>query len=217
MPRGSQPPQSGTAFAPSIEIQGNFSTASSAAVPAKICLPAEIKPALTESDRDCGGSNSESSMNADRNLLVGKMLRERCLADVGKLLPASEWSDTKSRAQSLHRQRNSERHISEKESSSLPTATTYPSGNGKVSPAGRNKLESTLRIPTPRANDGLQGYNTGKTGGMNLTGYLRLATPQNANSATLKGQLKMGKRLATPAARDFKGTPPTLKPEPARH
>lgn len=214
MPRGSQTPQSGTTCVPSTQIPASL-TASLAVVPARICPLAEIKPALTESDRDCGGSNCESSMNADRNLLAGKMLRERSIAELEKWLPASEWSDTKSRARSSYRQRNSERHTSASEFLSLPTATTYPSGNGKVSPAGRNKLESTLRsratIPTPTASDGTRGYNTGKTGGMSITGYLRLATPQNANSATLKGQLKMGKRLATPAARDFKGASPTMK------
>ena len=146
MPAGSPKRQSGMTYVLTMESRGNL-TASLAAAPAKICLPAEIRRDLTASDQECGGSNSESSMNADRNLLAGKMLKERLAEELGKLLPASEWSDIKLRAQSSYRQRNSERRISESGSSSLPTATTYPSGSGTASPAGRNSLETRLRSP----------------------------------------------------------------------
>jgi hypothetical protein len=186
-------PQSGAMCDPSMHSLVN-SIASSAAVPAKILAAAVRSRDLTAITLPSGGKCSESSMNADPLSLAGKTLRERCLADVERLLPASEWSDTQSRARSFYRQRKLEPPTCESAFLSLPTATTYPSGNGKISPAGRNRLENTLRspatIPTPRANDGTQGYNSGKTGGINLTGYLRLPTPQNANSATLLGNLK---------------------------
>lgn len=202
--------QSGTTCEPFTHALDN-STASLAAVPAKTLADAEKSKDLTAIDLLSGGRCSESSMNANPISLAGRTLRERCTADVEKWLPASEWSNTKSKAQSSYRQRSSEPHINEKGFSLLPTATTYPSGNTKISSAGRNKLENTLRslVPTPRANDGSQGYNSGKTGGMNLTGYL-LATPQNANSPTLLGNLKRD-RLATPSAQDLKGRSPTKK------
>ena len=194
MPIGSLAHQFGMMCKPSTPNPENL-TASLVAVPVKICPPAETRRDLTASDQDCGGSNSESLMNADQNLLAGRMLKEHLAEELGKLLLASEWSDIKLRVQSSYRQRNSERRISESEFLSLPTATTYPSGSGTASPAGRNSLETRLRspaaIPTPRANDGMQGYNSGKTGGMNLTGYLKFPTPQNANSATLQGQIKL--------------------------
>ena len=182
MPIDSLAHQFGTMCVPSTPNPENL-TASLVAVPVKICLLAEKGQDLTASNRDCGGSNSESSMNADRNLLAGKMLKERLAEELGKLLPASEWSDIKLRAQLSYRQRNSERRTSASEFLSLPTATTYPSGSGTASPAGRNSLETRLRSPA--------AIHSGKTGGMNLTGYLKLPTLQNANSATLQGQLKL--------------------------
>jgi hypothetical protein len=202
--------QSGTTCEPFIHPVDN-STASLVAAPVKTLADAEKSKDLTAIDLLSGGRCYESSMNASPLSSAGKMLRERCTEELEKLLPLSEWSTTKSRAQSSYRQRSSEPHISEKGFSLLPIATTYPSGNTKISLAGRNKLESTLRslVPTPRANDGSQGYNSGKTGGMNLTGYL-LATPQNANSPTLLGNLK-GDQLATPSDRDLKGLLPTKK------
>jgi hypothetical protein len=182
---------SGTTCEPLLQNQGNL-TALSAEAPAKISAGAGERKDLAASNPHCGGKCSESSRNADLISLAGKTLKERCTAELEKLLPASEWSDMKLRAQSSYRQRSSELRTSESESSLLPTPTTYPSGSGKVSPAGRNKLETSLRtranIPTPRANDGTQGCNNGKSGGMNLTSYLKLATP---------------------AARDCKGTSPS--------
>jgi hypothetical protein len=182
--------QSGTTCEPFTHPLDN-STASLVAAPAKTLADAEKSKDLTAIDHLSGGRCYESSMNANPLSSAGKMLRERCTEELEKLLPLSEWSNTKLRAQSSYRQRNSEPHISEKGFSLLPTATTYPSGNTKISSTGRNKLKNTLRslVPTPRANDGSQGYNSGKTGGMNLTGYL-LATPQNANSPTLLENLK---------------------------
>lgn len=175
------------------------STASLVAAPAKTSAVAENDRESTAIAPVFGGKCCESLTSVTPTLSDGKTLRERCLADVEKWLPASEWLDIKSRAQSLYRLRNSERPTSEKGFSLLPTPTTYPIGSKPgTSPAGRNKLESFLRlpasIPTPRANDGTQGYNNGKSGGMNLTGYLRGYN-----------------RLATPSARDFEGTSPTKK------
>ena len=111
-------------------------------------------------------------------LLDGKTLRVPSATELEKWLPASKWQAIKSKAQSLYRQRNLERHINASGFSSLPTPTTYakscnPTRSG---PSGTTRLEDSLRspvLPTPRAKDGSQGYNSGKTGGMNLTGYLK--------------------------------------------
>lgn len=145
-------------------------------LPAKIYPDAENGPDSMESNLLSGGKCSESSRNASPVLWDGRMLRERCLADVEKLLPASEWLATKSKAQSLFRQGSLELPTDANGSLLLPTPTTYPKGSKLGgSPAGRNNLENRLRslLPTPRANDGTQGHNTGKTGGMNITGLLK--------------------------------------------
>lgn len=158
------------------ELNPDSLTALLGAAPAKISANAENALDLTAIDPVYGGKCSESLMNASPVLLDGKTLRERCLADAEKLLPASEWSATRLRVQQLFQQRNLERHTNESASFLLPTPTTYPSGSKPGnSPAGRNNLETKLRLllPTPRANDGTQGYNTGKTGGINMTGQLK--------------------------------------------
>lgn len=179
-PSTSEIHQSGMTCVPS-EQNEDSSTASLVVLPVKTSADAAENGELQESDRDCGGRCSESLTSADPLSLAGRTLKERCLADVEKWLPASEWSDMQSRARSSYRHRNSERRTKESASSLLDTPTTYPKSLKGQAEAGRNKLETSLRlpanIPTPRANDGTQGYNNGKSGGMNLTGYLKLATP----------------------------------------
>ena len=149
---------------------------SSGEAPVKIYPAAENAPDLMENNLPSGGKCSELSPNADPVSWDGRMSREHCLAGLEKLLPASEWLATKLKAQSLFRQRDSELRTAANESLLLPTPTTYPKGSKPgISPAGRNSLETKLRslLPTPRANDGSQGHNTGKTGGVNITGLLK--------------------------------------------
>jgi hypothetical protein len=183
--------QSGMTRIPSTLTQESL-TASLGEAPVKTSADAAENGELKESARDCGGKCSESSTSADPLSLAGKTLRERCLGDVEKWLPISEWSDIKSKAQSSYRHRNSERRTKENASSLLATPTTYPQSLKGQGVAGRNKLESSLRlpanIPTPRGNDAVQGHNSRESGGINEGAYLRLATP---------------------ASRDFKGISPT--------
>lgn len=193
--------QSGMTCTPSMLTQEN-STASLEEAPVKTSADAAENGELKESDRDCGGKCSESPTSADPLSLAGRTLRERCLADVEKWLPASEWSDMQSRARSSYRHRNSERRIKESASSLLDTPTTYPQSLKGQAEAGRNKLESSLRlpaaIPTPRTNDAVQGYNSGKSGGMNLTGYLRLATPASRDFKGISATKNQGASAALP-------------------
>ncbi len=193
--------QSGMTCIPS-ELTEENSTALLAEARVKTSVDVAESGELKESDRDCGGKCSESSTSADPLSLVGKTLRERCLADVEKWLPASEWSDIKSRAQSSYRHRNSERRTKENASSLLDTPTTYPESLKGQGEAGRNKLETSLRlpvnIPTPRANDAAQGYNMGERGGMNLTGYLRLATPASRDCKGISPTQNQGASATLP-------------------
>lgn len=168
--------QSGTTCELSTPSPDNL-TASLVAAPVKTSVAAENAPDLMAIAPVFGGKCSELLTSAVPTLSDGRTLREHCLADVEKWLPASEWSDIKSKAQSLFRVRSSELHTNESAFSLLPTPTTYPVGlKTGNSTAGRNSLESKLRslLPTPRANDGTQGYNSGKTGGINLTGQLKV-------------------------------------------
>jgi len=193
--------QSGMTCIPSTPNRDNL-TASLEEVRVKTSADAAENGELKESDRDCGGKCSESSTSADPLSLAGRTLRERCLADVEKWLPASEWSDMQSRARSSYRLRNSERRIKESASSLLDTPTTYPKSLKGQAEAGRNKLESSLRlpaaIPTPRTNDAVQGYNSGKSGGMNLTGYLRLATPASRDCKGISATKNQGTSATLP-------------------
>ena len=192
--------QSGMTCIPSTLTEESL-TASLVEARVKTSADAAENGELKESGRDCGGKCSESSTGADPLSLAGKTLRERCLADVERLLPASEWSDMQSRARSSYRHRNSERRTKENASSLLDTPTTYPQSLKGQAEAGRNKLESSLRlpanIPIPRANGAVQGYNTGESG-MNLTGCLRLATPASRDFKGISATKNRGASAALP-------------------
>jgi hypothetical protein len=194
-------PQSGMTCIPSTPNRDN-STASLEEVRVKTSADVAKNGELKESDLDCGGKCSESSTSADPLSLAGRTLREHCIADVEKWLLASEWSDIKSRARSSYQQRNSEHRTRENGSSLLDTPTTYPQSLRGQGEAGRNKLESSLRlsvrIPTPRANNAVQSYNTGESGSINLTGYLRLATPASRDFKGISATKNQGASATLP-------------------
>ena len=85
-----------------------------------------------------------ASSSVNQRLWLWRTLQGLSIEDYEQLLPDSVWLDIKAKLKSSAR-RSSVRLTRGKECLSLPTNTTYASGNGTTSAAGLNKLESTLR------------------------------------------------------------------------
>ena len=85
-----------------------------------------------------------ASSLVDQRLWLWRTLQGSSIEDYEQLLPDSVWQDIKQRLRSSAR-RSAVRLTRGKECLSLPTNTTYSSGNGKTSAAGLTTLETTLR------------------------------------------------------------------------
>ena len=119
------------------------STSSQVEVPAKTSAVLEKEKELMESDRNSGLKCSESLSSASPGLLSGKTLKERCIAELDKWLPASEWSDITARTRSSYRQRRSELCTKDLEFLSCPTLTSGDRSSGR--PAGVTKCEQWFK------------------------------------------------------------------------
>jgi len=95
-------------------------------------------------NQSCGLKLSGASSSVDQVLWLLSSQKGLSIEGYEQLLPDSDWLIMKQKLK-LSARRSSVRLTRGKEFLSLPTPTTLPSGNGKTSAAGQNKLESTLR------------------------------------------------------------------------
>ena len=147
----------------------------------------EKKKDLQAMNQDCGLKPCAASSSVDQRLWLWRTLQDLSIEDYEQLLPDSVWLATKQKLK-LSQHRSSVRLTKGKECLSLPTNTTYSSGNGKTSAAGQNKLETTLRSqnrlsPTQKLNPEvcayLMGFPSGWTESVLMSGGNSTNHPQN--------------------------------------